>query len=654
VRRILIVFVALGLVAGAVILVARVRLESRYRAVEIVLDGDDWLTLIRREGRDPADVLRMVQGLGATSIALGDNTLKRLAADGVVAYASGGVLAAQGRVARLASPYQQLQAAGGLRTDAIYVSGAPEDLAFVGGRLRLLLGTGRVRDVGGALEVRGTPEDLEELSLGFRPSDARLARAAGLEVVLRPRNSRALSVESLQVLADAAAATAREPTLVFGLTEVQGYEGLIEEAAEAYRRVGARFGRIEVFTARRQQRGEDRMTAAMRPAVIRVFSITPEELATFRPRDVVDRFVRAAQERNLRLLYLRPMLATSAGYPPIEINLDVVERIARDLRGFGFATTRTRPMEPLGVPAPLVWLVALGGAALCLLVLGDLTRVAGADLPPAWPWVLLGLAVAGTAVLGATRFDTLWRQVLALAVATAGATGAVVWALPRAGVRSGRMPAIGWATLLRAAGLASATGLLVAALLSQWSFMMAVTTFLGVKVAHVAPALLVGFWLAFAGRSGGWPERLRDMREWVGQPLRLGAALTILVLGAGAILLLARTGNVSVPLSGAEQQLRVALEGWLVARPRTKEFLLGYPALVLAGLTAAWGWRAAVLPLAMVGAIGTAGAINSFSHLHTPLIYTIWRTANALLLGAAVAVPPVLVFLWIARRTVRS
>jgi hypothetical protein len=649
----LLVCLALGLAAAAMVLVARARLEGRYRAVEIVLDGDDWLTLIRREGRDPVEVLRAARDYGATSIALGDNTLKRLAAEGGVSYASGGQLVALARLAAPAPAVGRLFGRGAPRPEAVYVAGRPDVLAFVGDRLRLLLGAGRVRDLDGVLEVSGTVEDLEEIGLGFRPEDAGLARAAGLGVVLRPRNYRGLTAEHLTALAAAAAATAPEPTLIFALTEVAGYERLIPDAAEAYRRIGARFGRVEVFTARRQQRGEDRFTLAMRPMVIRVFSITPEELATFRPRDVIERFVRAATERNLRLLYLRPMLATTAGYAPLEGNLQLVRTIAERLRQGGFATARARPLEPLDIPAPVVWFVALGAGALCLLVADVLMPALGVELPGAWRWAVLAGVVVATAGLGLTRLDTLWRQLLALATAVAGATGAVVWALPRPGTR-GHWVAAGWGTLLRALGVAAATGMLVAALLSQWEFMMAVSTFLGVKVAHVAPALLAGLWLAFADRPGRWPDRLRDASRWLARPLGVGVALVALVAGAGAVLLLARTGNVSVPLSGVEQRLRETLEAALGARPRTKEFLIGYPALVLAGLSAAAGWRRLALPLAMVGAIGTAGAVNSFSHIHTPVIYTVWRTANALLLGALAAVPPALVLLWIAKRTARS
>lgn len=651
-RRVLVVIVAAGAVAALVVLGMRARLEARYRAVEIVLDGDDWIGLIRREGARVDEVLAALRQRGATSVALGDNTLKRLADEGLVSYASGGTLTAQARLVALNGPLARLQRAGSLRADAVYVTGPPDALDFVHERLQAMLGPSRVRAAEGVLEVLGTQLDLEEMGLGFRPADAAALRDAGLGVVLRPRNHRALTPESLRILAESYARTAPEPTLIFALTEVQGYEELVPAAAEEYRRIGARFGRIEVFTARRKQKGEDHLTALLQPSVIRVFSITPEELVVLRAEEAAARFVRAAQERNIRILYVRPLLSTPAGKPALETNLRLVEMVSKGLRGLGLTPQRARPLPPLEVPAPLVWAVALGATALALLAVTDLARAVGLPVPAVLVWATLAAAVLGTAAAGITRFDTVWRQLLALATASAAAAGATVWSLPPATPRAG---AAGWLTLLRAVGLASLAGVFVAALLSQWSFMLAFSTFLGVKAAHIAPVALVALWLGFDRRGrGDWQDTVRDLGIWIGRPLRLGSALAVLIMGLAAVMLLARTGNISLPLVGAEQQLRTVLESVLVARPRTKEFLVGYPALVLAGTAAGLGWRPAAVALAAVGTIGTAGVINSFSHLHTPLIYTIWRTANALVLGAALAVPGVLVLLWLARRPARS
>jgi hypothetical protein len=250
----------------------------------------------------------------------------------------------------------------------------------------------------------------------------------------------------------------------------------------------------------------------------------------------------------------------------------------------------------------------------------------------------------------------LWRQLLALAVAIAGATGAVVWALPRSRRTVAPPLAQGYMTLVRALAAAVAAGVFVAALLSRWSFMLAFNTFLGVKPAQVLPVVLVALWLAFQdqARAAGWRATLRGVGAWLNQPLRLGGAITALVVAGAAVLVLVRTGNVSLPLSGPEQQLRRLLEETLVARPRTKEFLFGYPVLVLAGTAAALEWRRLALVLAVAGTVGTAGAINSFSHLHTPFIYSLWRTGNALALGAAIAFPAAVVLLWVRRRLARS
>lgn len=654
-RRGLIWLVVIGLVASAAVLGMRARLEARYRMVEIVLDGDDWTTLIRREGRDLHSALLELRRRGAVSVAVSDPTLKRLAEDGKIGYLSGGALASAARVSGLREPFLSLESRAGVRPDAVYVTGAPMELEAVGGRLRLLLGQERVRPLRGGLEVLGTQADLEELGLGFGPEDAAGFRAAGLEVVLRPRNYRGLTPESLAALAEGYAAASPSPTLVFAFTEVGGYEGLLEIAASHYSRVGARYGRIEVFTARRKQRGEDRLTALMRPSVIRVFSITPEELLLLRPGEAVEKFIRAAQERNIRLLYVRPMLATPAGRPPMDVNLEIVERVAHGLRAQGFGVGRSRPLSPLEVPAPLLWAVALGGAGLGMLVLDDLGRAVGVQVPrPLAAAVPLG-AMAATAAMSITPWAVLWLQILALGVAVAGASGAVVWALPRTRRKGSAALWQGLATLVRAAVLASAAGILVAALLSRWEFMLAFSTFMGVKVAHFAPPVLVAVVLAFSARSPqGWSGTVRELRRWISQPLTLGTALAVLVMSVAAVVLLARTGNISIPLAGVEQKLRTVLEAALVARPRTKEFLVGYPALVLAGLAAAHGWRRGALAFAVLGAIGTAGTVNSFSHLHTPIHYTFWRTGNALLLGALLATPVALVLHWLGQRLARS
>jgi hypothetical protein len=69
-------------------------------------------------------------------------------------------------------------------------------------------------------------------------------------------------------------------------------------------------------------------------------------------------------------------------------------------------------------------------------------------------------------------------------------------------------------------------------------------------------------------------------------------------------------------------------------RPRTKEFLIGYPLLwlalggVLRGRVRGWTWFVAAL-----GTVAPISVINSFCHVHTPLWITLQRSLWGLFLG---------------------
>jgi predicted anti-sigma-YlaC factor YlaD len=62
-------------------------------------------------------------------------------------------------------------------------------------------------------------------------------------------------------------------------------------------------------------------------------------------------------------------------------------------------------------------------------------------------------------------------------------------------------------------------------------------------------------------------------------------------------------------------------------------------------------WRRWVLPAAVLGAIGQVGLVNSFSHIHTPIVYVLLRTVYALAFGSVIGAALVAVLLWNRRRS---
>jgi hypothetical protein len=120
------------------------------------------------------------------------------------------------------------------------------------------------------------------------------------------------------------------------------------------------------------------------------------------------------------------------------------------------------------------------------------------------------------------------------------------------------------------------------------------------------------------------------------EPTRVGMLLLTLMALAIFALIVARTGNEpGVGVSGMEMKIRSLLDRTLPVRPRTKEFLIGHPAFVLA--LALWfrGRRRWAAPLLVVGVVGQVSMLNTFCHVHTPLYLSLVRVVTGLALGAA-------------------
>ena len=91
--------------------------------------------------------------------------------------------------------------------------------------------------------------------------------------------------------------------------------------------------------------------------------------------------------------------------------------------------------------------------------------------------------------------------------------------------------------------------------------------------------------------------------------------------------------DAGVGVSGAELKGRAILDRILPVRPRTKEFLVGHPLFIL-GI--AWWWRGRRrlgLPCLVFGSLGQVSLLNTFCHIHTPLVISVWRGGVGLVLG---------------------
>ncbi|MDR5683607.1 MAG: DUF5693 family protein [Armatimonadota bacterium] len=650
------VLLVVGLAASGWIAWTRHRLDSAYRVVEVALDSEDWRILAVREGQDDPVFWQQLRRLGAGSIAVYDSTLRRLADAGLVAYVDGATLISQARAGTVGSALRSLAADADPGT--VYVLPANEEVAsLVRDGFATAIGADRierVRDQPPVYRVRGRLKDLEETGLGFLPSAVAAWERQGFRVILRPRNVRSMTAQRLPQRISGYAAFGRGRTFVFDLAEVLGFERLVDEAAAALREIDAVYGRVEILTTARRMRGEETMAQLMRPNVVRVFSIVPEELERLEMRVAVDRYVRGARERNLRVLYVRPFLSTPGGVDAVEHNLTYLRAIVSGVRDAGFALGTARPLPAPGMPRGLLYgavLAAVVAVVWMLLLFAERVELG----VPSWTaGVLIAVGVLGAVGLSAAGYGAWMRKLYALAAAIAFPTLAVFYGIRQLWSEGGHArasSAVGDAALALWAVSAGSVlgGIVVAALLTEWSFMLAFDVFWGVKVATVVPiGLLAALWLLDTRR--GVRDAVARVRDLASRPVTLGAVVAVMAVGATALLLLLRTGNTGLPVLGVEERLREALERALVARPRTKEYLLGHPMFIAGAAAAAVGLRRWAVPLILVGMIGQVGLINSFAHAHTPILYTVWRTFNGLVLGTALGAVFVVVAQFVLRR----
>jgi len=632
-----------GLLAAVGMAGARWRVEQGNRLVELVADYDEIVDLATDTGVPLDTVLQRLQQAGLTSVAVSEETVAQLLSAGKVEVtgevevrpeflgpADGRNLflttSDRNRFERLLNHLQHKYPAGVVTPLTPLVppkkGAAPAQLAGPPWILRIQEDQGRLNQVG----------------LGLPWEAIQRARRAGLRVVARLRNFPGLTPEAARFMMQQVRAQQIQ-TVIFLGDEVLGFRELIPPVAEAMSGGTSGppvyFGLIEFA----KQRGDQALAQAVEGAVIRVHSITEPEMRTYTLDRAVERFGRAARERNIRLCFMRLFLGPQAD--KLSANEDYLRLLNHHLRRAFLKAGPARPFEPLEPPWGVLALLGVGVLAAWLLVLEGWGGVS--DRLGLW-LLLLGVLAAGALLAVSPAW---YRKLLALGAGllfpTWAGGSAFRWLqsrLPRSA--SGSLAAaLGLATglLWRTTLITLGGALFIVGLLADRGFLVKIDQFAGVKLTQLVPLLLVGGLIvgglldpAVPARDR-WREAGQRYRELARRPLLLyQVILAGAVLMALAILLI-RSGNEGLEPSAVELRFRDLLERLLFVRPRTKEFLLGHPVLFLGAAMALRGRPQWLPPCLLIGLVGQVSTLNTFCHLHTPLFISLLRTFHALWLG---------------------
>jgi hypothetical protein len=442
--------------------------------------------------------------------------------------------------------------------------------------------------------------------IGFDPMIVDLAKAVDLPLIARHSNYLGADAAAIREMFEADKAAGAIAYLPMGDTVV-GFKTEIKGTIDALEATGLQYITVEFA----KTPGDSRVREALPLQTIRMHSIQGAEMDKLTPADVKDRFVKAARERQLHWLLMRPQSTATAD--PIGDFGKQIAQLREAMRKEGLDVKTPRPFDDFAAPAWYCVLLAL--AAL-----------------PAMAWLLLQIpvpknvryALVGLAALGALGC---WLPSMRGWYALATATAFPILAYFHLLTDQKRNPVVQY---LLMAMIAMAGGFVVSATLIGPQWMLQNKLFVGPKLAHYAPILVAGVMLLAVQVN---------LKEVMQKPLVWGT--TIATFGILAILLFMQTrlGNDNpAGVSGLELKFRSIMDALLYVRPRTKEFLIGNPALFVG--IALWNrdqrlWGGLLLG---VGAIGLTSIVNTFCHLHTPILLSMSRVGIGLVLGGIIGV----------------
>lgn len=188
-------------------------------------------------------------------------------------------------------------------------------------------------------------------------------------------------------------------------------------------------------------------------------------------------------------------------------------------------------------------------------------------------------------------------------------------------------------------GVSLLGGLEISALQSSRAYLIVLQMFRGVKISQTcvfAFAFLYFGYRCFHRPGNKLRDDWRDLRVALRSPVLLGVLIAAM-LGVGLVYLL-RTGDRMLDVSVLEQRLRNLLERIFLYRPRTKEFLLGWPFLCLGLYFRFRNKRVLRWFCGVFAAIGFASVANTFCHSRAHFLVSLSRTGIGIVIGLLLAV----------------
>lgn len=504
------------------------------------------------------------------------------------------------------------------------------------------------------------------VNFGLMPAKVEIIRAAGMEIIPRTysyegwndSNYAKAVIESYQKL------NVVPEYMIVGGEAVIGWDDGIEIARDYITENDIKIGLIENTTQLQNilQFGVNDIVKSTGYEAIRVFSVWDYIQNRYQyygyegAKEIENTLFRAIVERNIRLIYFKPIkehqdqhvyVTDPEEYRTMFSNLE--SRLNE--HGIKFGEARVTDQYTVSIWAKVV--MALGCVAAAILLIRAIL--------PIRRQLKIGLfALGALGVAGAFAVTPYYAGLItSFAAAVIFPCIAILFIVRQSKEfadtldRSERLPKIiglGILTLVLSVVLSMLGGMMTAAPISSIGYMLEIDIFRGVKLAQILP--LAFFALAYLAYYGFGESKkhtgtleYHDLRDMMNSSIKVWMVLLGIVLLGVGYYYIERTGHdTAIQVSTIEMIFRNTLEDNLIARPRSKEFLFAFPAVIMLAYTSIRRFKLWPIMFGLASVIGMTSVVNTFMHIRTPLYLGFYRIAYAILFGIAIGIIGIAIF----------
>lgn len=662
-KKIYIYFIIIAFTASLFAMYQRVKFENHYKTYETVMESSDIKAIASIQNKDYIDVSKDFLGVGVNAIVVFENTIDSLKSNPNFKLSttySGLDLNVKG--SKDALSYIEKTIKQTIKDDRkIYYE--DENTLVIEGKLSDFgYNTSQIlRDFTGkrlALEDNRA-SIIEYMGLGFFDDELKKYNENNINITLRPVFSSLVQDGKKSIdryMKFVSKYSPKQKIIILGSDEILGGEENIDYLQKSMEQnnlypiaieTSLQDGNIDL-------KGLRALIQNMNYQATRLFSTLSyiQERYDYaiaghhEGQEIMNTYYRAITERNIRVIYFRPF-HYKEGAVITDMNLykkRFDELNARLYKFYGIKpVSNENDLKMLGnfdISRTIKLLVYIAVLFSLCLIFAELFPSSKITNSPKISVSLSFLVVLAMQALSKDKFDS----IIALLATVTFPTLSIIYLLRKIKSYEQNISLLeksyislflkGITDLIKCVSISFVGAVFLATLYTKSVYLLEFNKFSGVKISQMIPLLTsIISYLCIIG-VGEYFDNNQTLRVQIRQTLQKNVKIWQVIIGFILIgvlgMMIIRSGHDSnVEPSNIELLFRNILEHVTPARPRNKAIFLGFPALIIFVILAGKKTlRTFYIIFTLASTIGQANILNTFSHIRTPFLMSVYRTID--------------------------